>query len=127
MSLEEINQVIRDNYRKVYYPKSTDTIEQMILSTQTGPCWYRGYFKDDLTQEQIDCSLNRFNVKAVVVGHTLQGKVNIQYSGRVIAIDVKHPSDDHKNWPKGKSEALLIDGDKYYRVFAEGEKEEMED
>lgn len=41
-------------------------------------------------------------------------------------IDVQHPSDDHKNWPKRRSEALLIDGDKYYRVFDNGEKEEIE-
>ena len=60
---------------------------------------------------------------AVVVGHTVQSGVNRRYSGKVIGIDVLHPNDDHKLWPEGHSEALLIEGDKYYRVFEGGRKE----
>ena len=69
--------------------------------------------------------LNKFNAKSIIVGHTLQYKVNRQYNGKVIAIDVKHPKDYQNHWPKGKSEGLLIKGNKYYRVFASGEKEEI--
>jgi hypothetical protein len=43
----------------------------------------------------------------------------------VIGIDVKHSKDYHKNWPNKKSEALLIDGEKYYRVLANGRKKEI--
>ena len=125
LSLEEINDVIKANYYKPYFPKPVENLDQLILSTSTGPCWYRGYYKDDLTQEQIDGSLDRLKAKAVVVGHTIQGKVNRRYNGRVIGIDVKHPSDDHKNWPKGKSEGLLIRGDKYYRVDVNGVLDEI--
>ena len=66
-----------------------------------------------------------FNAKTVIVGHTLQSKVNKTYNGKVIGIDVHHPKDYHKNWPSGKSEGLLIKNDKYYRVFADGKKEEI--
>ncbi len=125
LSLDEINQVIQSNYYKPYYPKKEKTIEQLLMSTKTGICWYRGYFKDDLTQEQIERVLNKFNAKSIVVGHTLQSKVNRQYNGKVIGIDVKHPKDYKKNWPFEESEGLLIEGSKYYRVFANGEKEEM--
>jgi len=41
----------------------------------------------------------------------------------VIGIDVKHPKDYHKNWPSKDSEGLLIEGNQYYRVFDNGEKE----
>ena len=125
LSLDEINQVIQSNYYKPSYPKKEKNIEQLLTSTKTGICWYRGYFKEDLTQEQVERGLNKFNAKSIVVGHTLQSKVNRQYNGKVIGIDVKHPKDYHKNWPFEESEGLLIEGNKYYRVFANGDKKEI--
>jgi len=125
LNLDEINSIIRANYYKPYYPKKGNTAEQLLISTKDGICWYRGYFKGDLTQEQVELGLNKFNAKSIVVGHTLQSKVNRQYNGKVIGIDVKHPKDYHKNWPNGKSEGLLIKGNKYYRVFANGDKKVM--
>jgi len=125
LSLEELNQIIRFNYYKPFNPEKDKSLEQLLVSTKTGPCWYRGYFKENLTKEQIDRTLDKFNAKSVVVGHTIQKEVNRRHNGKVFGIDVPHPKDDHKNWPKGKSEALLIDGDKYYRVFANGEKKEI--
>jgi len=125
LSIDEINQVIQSNYYKPYYPKKEKNNDQLLTSTKTGICWYRGYFKDDLTQEQVEHGLHKFNAKSIVVGHTLQSKVKGSYNNKVIGIDVKHPKDYHKNWPKGNTEGLLIEYDKYYRVFANGEKEEL--
>jgi len=125
LNLNEINSIIRENYYRPYYPKKEGSVEQLLLSTKKGICWYRGYFKSDLTQDQVEMGLNKFNAKAIVVGHTLQSKVNRCYNGKVIGIDVKHPKDYHENWPKGKSEGLFIEGDKYYRVFHSGEKKEL--
>ncbi len=125
LDLEQINEVMRSNYRRPFYPRRGGGDEQLLVSTKTGPSWYRGYFKEDLTQQQIDRTLDRFHAKTVVVGHTIQGKVNRRFAGRVIGIDVRHPSDDHKNWPQGKSEALLIMGDAYYRVLADGSREQI--
>lgn len=125
LSLDKINQTIRSNYYRAYYPKTKKTNEQLLTSNKTGICWYRGYFKDDLTQEEVERSLDIFNAKAVIVGHTLQSKVNKTFNGKVIGIDVHHPKDYHKNWPNGKSEGLLVKGDSYYRVFANGDKKEL--
>lgn len=125
LNLDEVNQIIRRNYFKPYYPKVEKTDENLLTSTRRGICWYRGYFKDDLTQEQVDSGLDKFNAKFIVVGHTLQSKVNRKFNGRVIGIDVKHPKDYQKNWPKGASEGLLIEGEKYYRIYNKGEKEEI--
>lgn len=125
LALEEMNQVIRANYYQAFDLASTKTQDKLLISNKTGPSWYRGYFKDDLTQQQVELGLKKFNAKSVIVGHTLQAKVNRLYDGKVIGIDVPHPNDDHKLWPEGKSEGLLIEGDKYYRVFDNGEKQEI--
>ena len=125
LSLDEINTTIRANYYKPYYPKREKTIEQLLISTKKGICWYRGYFKGNLTQGDVEKGLNKFNAKSIIVGHTLQSKVKKYFKGKVIGIDVKHPKDYQKNWPKGASEGLLIEGNKYYRVLANGNKKEI--
>ena len=123
-SINEMNEVIRSRYHIGYYPRKEKTNQQILTSTTKGPAWYRGYFKDDqLTQEDVEKGLNKFNAKAVIVGHTIQSKVKRKFNGKVIGIDVQHPNDYHKNWPKRKSEALLIQGDTYYRVHDDGRKE----
>ncbi len=125
MSLEEINHLLRASYYTAPYPKVNKDETDVLLSSKTGICWYRGYFKDDLTQEDVNKPLDKFNAKAVIVGHTLQSKVKSHYNGRVIAIDVAHPKDYHKNWPSKKSEGLFIEDDIFYRVFDNGEKEKL--
>lgn len=125
LDIDEINQIGKRHYYKPYYPSRTQNVEQLLVSTHTGISWYRGYFKDDLTQEQVDSGLHMFQAKTVIVGHTVQSKVHRQYDGKVIGIDVQHPKDYHKNWPDKKSEGLFIEGNTYYRVFANGEKEEI--
>ena len=123
--LNEINQIIRSNYYLPYFPKQENTVEQLLTSTKKGVNWYRGYFKEDLTQEQIENILKRFGAKAVVVGHTLQSRVNSKYNGRVIGIDIRHPKDYRKTWPHKDSEGLLIKGDKYFRVFSDGRRKPL--
>ncbi len=124
-SLDEINQVVKDHYYQPYYPKKGAGTEQLYTSNRTGICWYRGYFKDDLTQDQVEQSLNALNAKTVIVGHTLQPKVSKTYQGKVIGIDVAHPKDYQNYWPYRKSEGLLIAGDNYYRILADGNKIEI--
>ncbi len=125
LSLTEINEVVKRNYYKPYYPKQEKSIEQLLTSTKTGICWYRGYFKDNLTQQDIEKGLRKFKAKSIIVGHTLQSKVNRQYNGKVIGIDVKHTKDYQKNWPRQQSEGLLIKDNKYFRVLANGEQIEL--
>ncbi len=124
-NLDEVNQIVRSNYYKPYYPNPKKNIEQLLISSHKGIAWYRGYFKDDLTQEEVERGLNKFNAKSIVVGHTLQSKVNKQYNGKVIGIDVKHPKDYSKSIPNQKSEGLLIEGKRYYRVLHNGKKKEI--
>lgn len=125
VSLSEINAINRANYYLPYFPTREKDAAQLLLSNRTGICWYRGYFREDLTQEQVDAPLDKYNAQAVVVGHTIQSKVKRCFAGRVIGIDVSHPKDYHKNWPNKQSEGLLIKGGKYYRLLHDGEREEI--
>jgi hypothetical protein len=122
-TLEEINQIVRKNYRKPYYRKHDSNNEDFLVSSKTGPSWYRGYFKDDLSQEDIEKGLDKFAAQAVVVGHTLQWSVKKLYQGKVFAIDVKHPKDYSTSLPSKSSEGLLIEFENYYRLFSDGTKE----
>lgn len=124
-NLDEVNQTIRNNYYKPYYPNAENSLEQLLISSHKGIAWYRGYFKDDLTQENVEKGLNIFNAKSIVVGHTLQATINRQYNGKVIGIDVKHPKDYSKSIPNKKSEGLLIENGRYYRILYNGEKKEI--
>ncbi len=126
LSIEQLNQTIRVHYYKSYYPKKDGNKEiELLTSSKTSPYWYRGYFKGGLTQQEINKGLEKFNAKAVIVGHTIQPEVNRQYDGKVIGIDVKHPQDAYQYFPKRKSQGLLIDGTKYYRVLDNGQTEEL--
>ena len=125
ISIDQVNQINRNNYRQAYFPKPEESVKQLILSSKNGICWYRGYFKDDLSQKEVEKGLNKFNAKSIVVGHTLQWSVKKLYNGKVFAIDVKHPKDYNKNWPNKKSEGLLITEGKYHRILANGKKLEL--
>lgn len=120
MSIEEINQVVRAGYRTPYFTPVTVTRESFLRSSTTGPAWYRGYFKDDLSPEEVERGLSAVGARAVVVGHTLQGKVNIRHSGRVVAIDVRHPKDYLTSFPFRSSEGLLIRDGQYHRLLEDG-------
>ena len=124
-SIGFINNIVRQNYRQAYYPKKDDDLEQLLISPTKGPSWYRGYFQDDLSQNEVEATLRAFNANAVVVGHTLQRKVKKMYQGKVFAIDVNHPKDYRKSWPHQESEGLLIQDGKYYRLLHDGTEIEL--
>jgi hypothetical protein len=121
-TLYEMNQIIRNNYRKPYFTKRDSGNEEFLVSSKTGPSWYRGYFRDDLSQQEVEKGLDKFDAKAVVVGHTLQWSVKKYYQGKVFAIDVKHPNDYESSFPLRSSEGLLIEANNYYRLLSDGTK-----
>lgn len=125
ISIDEVNQINRANYRKAFFPKPEESVEQLITSSRKGISWYRGYFNDDLSQEEVEQGIDKFNAKAIVVGHTLQWNVNKLFNGKVFAIDVKHPKDYSKHWPFKKSEGLLITKGDYFQVLANGDKKQL--
>jgi len=119
-SIEDINQVVRAGYRVPWFTPTTSTMESFLRSSNTGPAWYRGYFKDDLSPEEVDLGLRAVGASAIVVGHTLQGKVNARHGNRVFAIDVRHPKDYLTSFPLRRSEGLMLKDGQYFRLLQDG-------
>ncbi len=122
INLREINEFIKKNYYRRYYPKRNDSdLERLLLSPKNSPYWYRGYFKNSVSQKDINQILTYFNAKKIIVGHTVQPKVRKLYNNKLIAIDVKHPQDHYKYFPKRKSQGLLIDKNEgYFQINCNG-------
>lgn len=117
---DDINRIVRAGYRTPYFTPSSTTHASFLNSVSTGPAWYRGYFKDDLSSVEVDRGLAAVGAKAVVVGHTLQGKVNARFDGKVYAIDVPHPKDYLWSFPPRSSEGLLIKDGVFSRLLDDG-------
>jgi hypothetical protein len=114
-TIEGINELARPFYPNCYY--KFDNRRQEIIFGDTGPFWYRGFY-DTINKpslQQIDSTLEKFNVGHITTGHTVVADtISSWFGGKVFNTDVHHAS--------GKSEALLIEDDKFYRVNTTGEK-----
>ena len=104
-------------------PYYADTIshytdeKSAIIFSDLGPFWYRGYYEKSNygIPVQIDSTLAQLGVNHIITGHTIvSDTISVWYNGKLLDTDVHHAG--------GKSEALLIENGKYYRVNAEGKK-----
>jgi len=115
ISIHDIN-----NLARPYYADSTSKYtdpKTNIIYSDVGPFWYRGYYvkNNPAILSQIDSTLWQFEANHIITGHTIVADtISVWYKGKLLDIDVHHAS--------GKSEALLIENEKYYRVNAEGKK-----
>lgn len=118
LSPTAIDQLARPFYADTIYKYPDPKIDTIL--TDLGPFWYRGYYgnymgKPRASLQQIDSTLTLFGANHIITGHTIvSDTISVWYNGKVMNTDVHHAA--------GKSEALLIEGDKYYRVNAEGKK-----
>ena len=115
-SISDINKLARPFYADTTYNYPNVKLE--IIYSDFGPFWYRGYYqgKEKASTGQIDSTLSWFGAEKIVTGHTIVAEtISAWYNGKVINTDVHHA--------QGKSEALLIEGNKCYRVNMEGKKE----
>jgi thiol-disulfide isomerase/thioredoxin len=112
-SLDEINTKARANYNWAQLmDEQTDKEVGILFDGFTSPFWYRGYYKGD-NASLIDSTLNRFSCKHIIAGHTIVAdSITTFYDGKLINVDVPHA--------KGKSEALMIEGDQYSRFTLTG-------
>jgi hypothetical protein len=119
VTVNSINDLVRPYYADTTYrypDKKVDT-----LFSDAGPFWYRGYYRGTLaTSESIDNTLAKFGVHHIATGHTIMADtVSNWFNGRVFNTDVHHA--------EGKSEALLIEKGKFYRVNAAGKRTWLSD
>lgn len=115
ISIQKINDIARP-----FYADSTFQYPDMkteVLYSDYGPFWYRGYYtgKTMATQQQIDSTLDKYDVRRIATGHTvISDTISVRFGGKIFNTDVPHA--------KGFSAALLIENGKFYRVSVLGEK-----
>ena len=115
LSIPEINKSARPHYADSTFTSAAQRSDTII--GDLGPFWYRGYYQKNnpAIPLQIDSTLSQFGVNHIITGHTIVADtISVWYDGRLLNTDVHHA--------EGKSEALLIEGNKFYRVNAEGKK-----
>jgi hypothetical protein len=110
---------INDLARPFYSDSSNSypDLKTEIIFSDYGPFWYRGYYmgKEIATEQQVDSTLDKFDVKHISTGHTIVADtVSVRFNGKVFDTDVHHA--------KGFSEGLLIENGKFYRVSTLGER-----
>ena len=116
--ITEMNELIRPKYASRDSFKVNNNIPalRVLFSSASSPFWYRDYYSKKNQINVIDSTLQKFKVSQIITGHTIVADtISVHYSGKVINTDTNHAN--------GKSEALLIEGNKYYRLNSEGRKE----
>lgn len=113
LSVTAINNRVRPNYAQSNQ-HFTDPLNKLIFNSEHSPFWYRGYYSLQLRQEVIEATLKHFEVSTIVTGHTVVEHISSYYNGKVINLDT-----DHAN---GRSEALLITNNIFYRADKAGKK-----
>jgi cytochrome oxidase Cu insertion factor (SCO1/SenC/PrrC family) len=118
LTIQEMNRLARP-----FYAGNIDSSDKRIVKLFDGklsPFWFRGYYgdidnlKEIPTLQQVDYTLTRLGVRYIVTGHTAADTLSTRYDKKVINTDTWHAN--------GKSEALLVEGNRFYRVNAEGKK-----
>lgn len=117
--IDKINKEMRraiDNFEE--RPITADSTD--IYFDSTGPIWYRGYFDNSLTEEDIDQILSETKSKNIIIGHTTQDQIVEMNSGKIYAVD-----SGIKNGEYG--ELLIIEDGKFKRYGPEGELKTFEE
>lgn len=122
LKIKEVNVGMRHHLNNYTELKDT-TLVDLFLSSSS-PLWYRGYLSrtpgyDRISLQEVLKTLEFYNSDVIIFGHTPVAKVYPFYSFKLIAMDV--PIGD----PKYIDQALLIENQKYYRIFAHKEKERL--
>lgn len=124
LDLESMNE-----YMDLYFTGRIDSSHaesvRFLLWDSMGPIWYRGYLSKGenyprIQESEIDRALEHFNVSKIIVGHTNVEKIQSFYNKKVYATDIPF------YLPNITFQALLIEDDKYFRLFSDGRRERIE-
>ena len=112
LKVPEINARMRPHLDQ-YQKHENDTLQTLLWND--GPLWYRGYYGEEPIPEAVDATLELFGVNYIITGHTVVADtISGHYGGKVINIDTPHT--------EGKSEALVVEGKRFYRVDQQGNR-----
>lgn len=118
LHLEKINDIARRSMGDNKFKLSQTGIMTELVFGNKGPMWFRGYFKDEIDQQEIDNVCAKYGVDHIVVGHTIVSEIGTLYNGKIIAIDVKHNTLVSNHMPN----ALWVENGENYKVNLKGKK-----
>ena len=126
IDLDEINSITRKNWDKDLYRNPKDDKIANFLVGRISPIWYRGLVTDYKYYEKINVTdlnkvLEYYNVKNIVVGHTVVRNISTDFNGKVIRIDLKHGIEKNSGFTKG----LLIENGVQYIIDDNGNKKTL--
>lgn len=123
-----VNTVISKNIFKDKAGREAEPDSKFFFSSSSGtvdgpgPIWYRGMVGYEshvaLKEDMLDEMLKHYNVKRIIVGHTVMSDVRTFYKGKVIAINV----DNQKNYNNKNGRGILIENGKTYVINDYGDK-----
>lgn len=98
--------------------KEASDISAFVFDTKLGPFWYRGMVRSDtkyfpLTLAEVESILKKFNVRRVLVGHTVFDDVTPFFDRKVIAVNV----DNQENMKEARGRGILIENGKIYVIY----------
>ena len=122
MEIDKVN--VKMRYHLNNYTQLEDTTLVDLFLYSYSPIWYRGYLSrtpnyDRISLQDVLKTLEFYSSTVIIFGHTPVAKVYPFYSFKLIAMDV--PIGD----PNYIDQGLLIQDQKYYRIFAHKEKERL--
>lgn len=115
ISTSRLNKLVRPYYADSIMDFKNPQLD--ILFSDYGPFWYRGYYTSNISNSvnTIDSTLRQYRVKKIATGHTvIADTISVLLKGKLLNTDVHHAG--------GHSEALLLEGGRYFRVKPDGEK-----
>jgi hypothetical protein len=121
--LEEMNKYARQNFGSDKYQMRSRGGSSNAVYSKIGPMWYRGYFREHLTDNEVKGIMDLYGAKRVVVGHTIVPSISSLYGGKVLAIDVKHDV----ALSRRIANALLFIDDEIFAVNVRGDREPIEE
>lgn len=97
-----------------------------FLYGNNGPIWYRGLVRNEekyhpISSDILKRIMKRYDVKRIIVGHTIFDDVSIFYGGRVIDVNVNNA----RNKEKGLGRGLLIENGRYMVIGDNGVKRRL--
>ena len=115
--ISQLNNIMRQSLsRSKAEMKSTDFYK--IYYGSKSLIWYRGYFRDNLNESEIDDLLKLVNSDHIVVGHCSNNEVVQLYNNKIYGVD--------SSIKRGKyGEVLFITDHRYYKGTLDGKKIEF--
>ena len=125
-SLEVLNETAGYNLFLSREQRKNNSDLSAFIFGSYGPFWYRGMVKSEdrylpLSEKSLKRILKKYNVKRVIVGHTIFDDVTTFYNKRVIAVNV----DNAKNRKKGRGRGILIDKENMSVLYDSGKQKAL--